>query len=56
VESSQEHQHHWVIAEPNGHWSAGVCKLCQTQRQFRNWLPEADFITREERSMAAQSA
>ncbi len=43
------HQHHWVIAEPNGRWSEAECKHCHGLRTFQNWLPDADFTTRGER-------
>ncbi|MEP6871750.1 MAG: hypothetical protein ABI939_07855 [Anaerolineaceae bacterium] len=47
------HHHHWVIAEPSGHLSIGVCKHCQALRTFQNWLAETDFISNEEsRSLA----
>ncbi len=41
--------HHWVIQQPNGRYSKGVCKLCHGSRRFQNWLPETDFLTRNER-------
>lgn len=31
--------HHWVIESPHGPVSAGVCKLCNAEREFRNSLP-----------------
>ena len=34
-----ECRHHWVIESPNGPMSLGVCKLCGTEREFRNSLP-----------------
>jgi len=48
-----DHHHHWLIAEPEGATSTGVCKQCGEVRVFRNWLPEADVITRTERVLAA---
>ncbi len=41
--------HYWVIQQPSGRYSEGVCKLCHGTRQFQNWLPESDFLTRNER-------
>lgn len=43
------HLHHWVIAEPRGPLSAGVCKHCSGERIFRNSTPESGFITAGER-------
>jgi len=50
---AMDHHHHWLIAEPEGATSTGVCKQCGEVRVFRNWLPEADVITRTERVLAA---
>ena len=30
--------HHWIIEEPNGSTSKGVCNLCGIEREFRNSL------------------
>jgi hypothetical protein len=46
---TQEHAHRWRIAEPNGPTSAASCKFCGAVREFKNWLSEADYLTREER-------
>lgn len=46
---SSIHRHHWVIAEPGGPLSAGVCKHCSGERMFRNSTPESGFITAGER-------
>ena len=45
---STEHRHYWKIAQANGPTSAGVCKHCGENREFRNWLTETDFMGREE--------
>ena len=41
--SSQSHgeecTHHWVIDQPNGPTSRGVCKLCGEHSEFRNSMP-----------------
>ena len=29
-------RHHWVIESPSGALSSGRCKLCGSERQFRN--------------------
>lgn len=46
-------QHHWLIEEPNGPVSVGRCikPKCEAVRQFRNWNPDADFITNTEHRM-----
>lgn len=31
-----ECRHHWVIDTPNGTFSAGRCKLCGVDKEFRN--------------------
>lgn len=51
--SKQEHAHHWVIAEPTGSLSEGVCRFCHAHRLFRNAPPEASVTTRGEREFAA---
>lgn len=51
--SKREHAHHWMIAEPTGSMSEGVCSLCQARRLFRNAPPEAIVTTRGEREFAA---
>lgn len=33
--------HHWLIDSPGGPTSKGVCRLCGTERQFRNYLEGA---------------
>jgi len=53
LEATSPTAHHWVIEEANGPNSAGVCKRCGAVRSFKNWLEDADFITGEERRMAA---
>jgi RNase P subunit RPR2 len=30
------HAHHWVIASPNGEYSAGTCKVCGKTKRFPN--------------------
>lgn len=47
------HFHRWVIEEPNGPTSSGVCKECGATKQFKNWLSDMDFITNEEHRSAA---
>ena len=31
--------HHWVLAQPNGPTSNGVCKHCGITEEFRNSMP-----------------
>ena len=47
------HAHRWLIEEPNGPVSLGVCRVCKAEKIFRNWLEEGDFITNEEYRAAA---
>ncbi len=51
VQPRGRHFHRWRIAEPNGPVSEGRCRECGATREFRNWLPESDFITNEEHRM-----
>ena len=30
--------HHWIIEEPKGPTSRGVCKLCGVEREFENFI------------------
>ena len=48
-----DHAHRWLIDEPNGPVSRGVCKICKAEKPFRNWLVETDFITNTEAQLAA---
>jgi len=48
-----DHAHRWRIEEARGPQSAGVCKICGAERNFRNWLEDSDFITNEEHRQAA---
>ena len=48
-----QHLHRWRIEEPNGPISTGVCKVCGATKEFKNWLPDMDFITNEEHRVAA---
>lgn len=32
-----DHFHRWLIDEPNGPVSGGVCKVCGIQKEFKNW-------------------
>lgn len=48
-----DHFHRWRIEEPNGPMSRGICKVCGTEKQFKNWLSDMDFITNEEHRIAA---
>jgi len=34
-----ECNHHWVIDQPNGPTSSGVCKLCGLREEFKNSMP-----------------
>jgi hypothetical protein len=53
VAEVRDHAHRWRIEEPNGPVSHGVCKVCGTTKEFKNWLSEGDFITNEEHRIAA---
>jgi hypothetical protein len=50
---TKPHAHHWVIAEPQGALSEGVCVRCQARRIFRNAPTEVTVTTRSEREFAA---
>jgi hypothetical protein len=50
--STADHFHRWRIEEPNGPVSRGICKVCGTEKQFKNWLQDGDFITNEEHRVA----
>jgi hypothetical protein len=50
--NTSDHFHRWRIEEPNGPVSRGVCKVCGTEKQFKNWLQDGDFITNEEHRVA----
>lgn len=47
-------KHHWKIEEANGPISKGQCikPACGATREFRNWLPETDFVTNTEHRFA----
>jgi len=53
VKAQADHAHRWLIEEPNGPKSAGVCKICGVAKEFKNWLQDGDFITNEEHRVAA---
>ena len=53
VHRTAAHLHRWLIDEPNGPTSDGVCKACGARKQFKNWLPDTDFLTNEEHRSAA---
>lgn len=53
VAAESDHAHRWRIDEPSGESSEGVCAVCGTRKNFRNWLAESDFITNEERRQSA---
>ncbi|HET7737270.1 MAG TPA: hypothetical protein VFK32_01735 [Tepidiformaceae bacterium] len=46
------HSHHWILEEASGPVSRGSCRECHAERDFQNWLPELDFVTRAERNTA----
>ena len=51
--NQEQHFHRWRIEEPDGPKSVGRCD-CGTEKTFKNWLSDSDFITNEEhRVMAA---
>ena len=39
-------RHHWLIESPHGATSMGVCKLCGSQKEFRN--SAGDFLWEDE--------
>jgi hypothetical protein len=53
IASKIEHAHHWVIAEPTGMMSEGVCLHCHARKLFRNAPIETNVTTRAEREFAA---
>jgi hypothetical protein len=50
---ASDHAHRWLIDEPRGPFSRGVCRVCGAEKQFRNWLAETDFITNTEHRLVA---
>lgn len=32
-------RHHWIIEGHTGPFSKGVCKLCGSMKEFRNYVP-----------------
>jgi hypothetical protein len=50
ISSNPVHFHRWRIEEPDGTISRGICSVCQERREFHNWLPQLDYITRAERT------
>ncbi len=48
-----DHAHRWRIEEPNGASGSGVCRICGINKEFKNWIPETDFITNAEFRLAA---
>ncbi len=48
-----DHAHHWILGEPSGPVTTGMCKRCGATREFRNWLQEIDFITTDDERRAA---
>jgi hypothetical protein len=38
--------HHWLIESPQGPTSMGICKLCGSQKEFRN--SGSDFLWEDE--------
>ena len=53
IQPEADHPHRWLIEEPQGATSTGVCRICGTEKIFRNWLESCDFITNTEHRMAA---
>ncbi|MCC7366541.1 MAG: hypothetical protein IT303_19440 [Dehalococcoidia bacterium] len=53
VKAQPDHAHRWLIEEARGPQSRGTCRVCGTEKMFRNWLEDADFITNEEHRQAA---
>lgn len=53
LKAQADHYHRWRIDEPSGPVSLGVCKVCGTTKEFKNWLSDMDFITNEEHRIAA---
>ena len=42
----EKHAHHWIIEEPTGPVSKGVCKLCGASQEFSNRIGEGKTIGR----------
>ena len=42
-ESVSRCRHHWLIDVAGGPTSKGVCRLCGTERQFRNYLDSTEW-------------
>ena len=35
--TTEEHAHHWILDEPNGPVSLGICKVCHATQEFKNF-------------------
>ena len=43
--------HHWILEEPNGPVTLGVCKKCLDKKEFKNNQNTSAWMTREERGL-----
>ncbi len=39
--------HHWVIEPPSGPVSKGVCKICGTEKEFKNHVFYSDWVSED---------
>ncbi len=39
--------HHWLIENPAGETSRGVCKYCGASRDFRNYAARGPYTSRK---------
>ena len=47
--------HHWLIAEPNGATSTGVCKRCSARKTFFNSIETKVWTTEGSKRGSANS-
>ena len=45
--------HHWIIEEPTGPVSNGVCRLCDEIREFKNYIGPAPTFQNDDPSRYA---
>lgn len=46
--------HHWMIDEPNGPTSNGICKVCGATREFKNSIQGSGWDRNGRRRRAAR--
>ena len=43
--------HHWMLEEPNGPVTLGICKKCLSKKEFKNNQNTSAWTTRAERGL-----